>query len=845
MIRRCKAQKYEISLTRMAIVLKCFLTKENKLAIKLFENFKHSCVCYSTGEKLKPEKKKYANTVRLPYTQFPLRLDGEKRIERDIFIHKNCGFDSLYEWQRENVEGSEFILHDGPPYANGKPHIGHAINKILKDIIIRKRLLAGHRIHYVPGWDCHGLPIELKALNGQTKLSAIDIRTKAEKFAREAITDQKEAFRSWGVMANWKDCYFTFDKQYVKNQLHHFWKLHEKLIAFLIGRTALAEAELEYNPHHRSTSVTIRVQLEMLPTPVRDHALFSNATVYALVWTTTPWTLPMNEAVCFNSELNYSLVTLDGHTGELYIVASDLIDVLKENYLHPLKPNQSRPFLPAEHVTSSKGTGLVHTAPAHGQDDFLVALRHSIPVVKMYPLHGGCSNSGGGLMTQLERRPYWCISRQRVWGVPIPVFYLKSSGKPLINRSLVDRLCQLIDEYGTNFWWTLPLEDIIRFNSSIDSHKYGKFHIECDCNIDHCKYHQFKDILDIWFDSGLSWYSVLGENKTADMYLEGVDQFTGWFQSSLMTSIALRDEAPYRLYCEPADSPQRHACQLVMGHILEIVTRAMAPVLPHLAEEVYLHHPLKKVLQLYCEPADSPQRRACQLVMGHILEIVTRAMAPVLPHLAEEVYLHHPLKKGMQIFRSGVITPHPEWNQPEVAKVVDLALEVKRALNKMSTCTNTFQLDLSVFASGETYSLLKSIRVVNHLLSLLLRLYCEPADSPQRHACQLVMGHILEIVTRAMAPVLPHLAEEVYLHHPLKKGMQIFRSGVITPHPEWNQPEVAKVVDLALEVKRALNKMSTCTNTFQLDLSVFASGETYSLLKVCRIKISYKISKWV
>ncbi|PSN44166.1 Isoleucine--tRNA ligase, partial [Blattella germanica] len=230
----------------------------------------------------------------------------------------------------------------------------------------------------------------------------------------------------------------------------------------------------------------------------------------------------VNEDGCYTESAGPSLKELpvlsQGSEAVLNLMANDIFHVEEVVHSYPYDWRTKQPV-----IIRASQQWFVDTE----------AIKHRA-MVKMYPLHGGCSNSGGGLMTQLERRPYWCISRQRVWGVPIPVFYLKSSGKPLINRSLVDRLCQLIDEYGTNFWWTLPLEDIVT-KGFLEEHNIQLEEIE-----------QGQDILDIWFDSGLSWYSVLGENKTADMYLEGVDQFTGWFQSSLMTSIALRDEAPYR-----------------------------------------------------------------------------------------------------------------------------------------------------------------------------------------------------------------------------------------------------------------------------------------------------------
>ncbi|XP_069680707.1 isoleucine--tRNA ligase, mitochondrial [Periplaneta americana] len=873
-------------------------------------NFSSSATCYAQG---KPEKKKYTNTIALPRTNFPLRLDSQKRIDRDKYLNEKCKFSTLYNWQRKHVQGPEFILHDGPPYANGKPHMGHAINKILKDIISRHKLLQGYRIHYIPGWDCHGLPIELKALDGRTDLSAVEIRKKAEQFARAAISEQKDAFCSWGVMADWDTSYFTFDKSYVKNQLQQFLKLYEMGLVYRdvkpvfwspSSRTALAEAELEYNPAHRSTAVTVRLAMQRIPDSLQA-SVPNNTPLFALVWTTTPWTLPANQAVCFSPDISYSLVSIAGFSGEVYIVASDLVDMLRQKldqqvdiistfsgnslsgatYHRPFKSDQAGRFLPASHVTTSKGTGLVHSAPAHGPEDFVVALEHSIPVeslvdedgrytvsagpelqglavlssgteavlrlisadvmhseqlvhsypydwrtkqpvilrasrqwfidtnrikheaiealkgVQIYPEHSSSARSGGGLMNQLERRPFWCISRQRVWGVPIPVLYHKETGKPLLSQSFINHLCDLMEEHGTDFWWTLPLErlapqeTLTELNVSLDEVEKGQ------------------DILDIWFDSGISWSSVLSGEKVADLYLEGLDQFTGWFQSSLMTSVALRSHAPYRAV-------------FVHGFAVDAEGRKMSKSLGNVVDPLTItcggkdrkREPVYGVDTLRWWVACHATQHSSVPVSQNVLEASAEAVHKLRIVLRFLLGALHDFPRDAEVPIGGLyLLDH---------YLLHLLLDVHQEVNKMHEQYQFHRICnlLTNFVTNEVSAL------YCHLIKD--RLYCEAVDAPSRRACQLVVSHILEIITRAIAPVLPHLAEEVYMYHPSKEGELLFRSGMLQPSPEWHQPEVEPIVNCALEVKRAINKMVPTTNSQQLAATIFTSGETFRLLKM-------------
>lgn len=517
--------------------------------------------------------------------------------------------------------------------------MGHAVNKILKDIILKQKVLDRRRVHYKPGWDCHGLPIELKALSSHKNVSPIQIRQKARKFAAEAVKKQKKSFESWGVTGSWNDesqIYRTFDKGYIKNQLKIFLTMYQKGLIYRDMKpvywspssgTALAEAELEYDENFISPSLFFRCEISN-----SDGLLDAgNSKVYALIWTTTPWTLPANQAICFNSGLKYNLVKIKE---EFYIVGADAIANLSKElememevvgevsasqlqnlkYHHPINHHEVLPFFEGSHVQADKGTGLVHTAPSHGPDDFLVFLSKKIPL-KCLVDGQGCYNSsapeflqgrevlGEGnqlvlkhlntdvvklaelkhsypidwrtkqpviimaseqwfidtekikakaieevekvkifpektsqisktvLKTQLEKRPYWCISRQRSWGVPIPVLYDSKTKQPVINEELVTHWIELVDKSGSiDFWWECDVSQLL----------------PKACDLDPTSIEKGNDILDIWFDSGISWSYALEGEQVADLYLEGVDQFTGWFQSSLMTSVGVRGISPYK-----------------------------------------------------------------------------------------------------------------------------------------------------------------------------------------------------------------------------------------------------------------------------------------------------------
>uniref|UniRef100_A0A8B9PTW0 isoleucine--tRNA ligase n=1 Tax=Apteryx owenii TaxID=8824 RepID=A0A8B9PTW0_APTOW len=591
------------------------------------------------------EDSQYRDTVLLPRSRFPAQLPGRLQPETELETQQKCGFSELYSWQRQRKTKQEFCLHDGPPYANGEPHVGHALNKILKDITNRFYMMRGYKVHYVPGWDCHGLPIELKALSevkGVANLSPMEIRQRAREFAERAIEKQRSAFVRWGIMADWANCYRTFDGKYEANQLRVFYKMYDKGFIYRdykpvfwspSANTALAEAELEYNEQHVSRSVYMKFPLLKSP-PKLTSVLDGSSPASVLVWTTQPWTVPANQAVCYMPDSAYSIVKC-ATTGEYFILAADRVestaaaldtqfevmstceDLADGSCAHPTIPGRVSPLLPANHVTMTKGTGLVHTAPAHGMEDYNVASHHQLPtdclvdeggffteaagpelqnknvleegneaVIQMLQAAGSLlkeekyvhsypydwrtkkpmivraskqwfvntasikataqevlkkvkvipTSAVNRILEMLDRRTFWCISRQRSWGVPIPVFYQKDTGECLINSETIANVIKIVEQQGTDAWWTLPIEQLLSKEAVA---KAGGHDIS--------DYVKGQDVLDIWFDSGTSWAHVLEDaEQRADLYLEGKDQLGGWFQSSLLTSVATRKKAPYK-----------------------------------------------------------------------------------------------------------------------------------------------------------------------------------------------------------------------------------------------------------------------------------------------------------
>ncbi len=589
-------------------------------------------------------------TVNLPRTEFPMKA-GLPALEPKLL--ERWENEKLYDRIREASKGRPvYILHDGPPYANGNIHLGTAFNKILKDFIVKSKSMAGFDAPFVPGWDCHGLPIEFKVDNelGKKKaqMTAAQIRAECRAYAAKFVDIHRREFKRLGVFGRWEDPYLTMSAGYEAVIAQAFvdflaqgyvYKGLKPVHWCTRDRTALAEAEVEYE-NHSSPSIWVRFALTSPPEKI-DPAL-AGKTVWGLIWTTTPWTIPANMAIAYHPKYEYSAVEV---SNSVYLVASDLIPATAEKcgwaetkvvarfpgsaiegaiFRHPFLERDS-PGILADHVTLEQGTGAVHTAPGHGQEDYAIGMQYGIPVYcpvdaagRFFPAEGAPGvlpaellgqtvwdgnstvidilNEKGALLAvktidhsyphcwrchnptifrateqwfigmernelrqkaleaiknvkwkpewgeerisnMIAMRPDWCISRQRVWGVPITVFYCEACNEPLTDKKILDGVVEQFRQHTADVWYEKPAAELIG----------GEAHCaKCGGTA----FRKESDILDVWFDSGSSHLAVLTEQNQlpwpADLYVEGGDQYRGWFHSSLLIGVGLRGQSPYR-----------------------------------------------------------------------------------------------------------------------------------------------------------------------------------------------------------------------------------------------------------------------------------------------------------
>ncbi|XP_037072285.1 isoleucine--tRNA ligase, mitochondrial-like [Pollicipes pollicipes] len=773
------------------------------------------------------------------------------------------------------------------------------VNKILKDIVLRYKVMRRVRVRYRPGWDCHGLPIELKALSqiseDHTRLQPLAIRAAAARFASEAVALQRDAFGRWGLLADWRHVYLTASPAYVSRQLAAFQRLHAAGLVYRglkpvhwspSSRTALAEAELQYNPQHASQAAHVRLLVE-------QHHLAGDEQVFLLIWTTTPWTLPANQAVCFNEAVQYALFRIEGLPG-LYALASAVAaqmsqtlgrrlelhtqlsaaDLSQWRYRPPVPGRAAAatlPVLPAGHVTVW-GTGLVHTAPAHGPDDFQVALRHRLPVEALVD-EDGCYTAAAGsalhrrpvltegdalvlqmigddavhvkrhvhsypydwrtnqpvllrasrqwfidterlkrraleclsdviirpdsiqsnMADQLRRRPYWCISRQRVWGVPIPAFYERDSGEPIVTGPLVTRLCRLVEECGTDVWWQRPEEELLPPEMVAEYRASGR-----------PLPRKGDDVMDIWLDSGLSWCAAEegegADGGPADLYLEGLDQFTGWFQSSLLTSVALRDRAPYRSI-------------FVHGFVMDEHGRKMSKSLGNVVD------PTDVIAGSQAEPRRTAYGADCLRlwVAGHATHNTHITVGEaVLRSCAERL---HKVRNTVR-FLLGMLHRHDAARPQAPAAMAWLdRYMLHRLAEYVEECADAYDK----YQFNRVLALLYTL-VNNELSGLYIhatrhRLYCGDLNSEAGRSGLTVMHHVLTVLRQTMAPILPHLAEELVLYG-TDGDTPVFKRGWPAVPDDWRCPEAARLVMPAVQLRDLLHKLVPSANLLAFDATL-------------------------
>jgi isoleucyl-tRNA synthetase len=819
------------------------------------------------------EPKSYKDTVNLPQTDFSMRANA---VKRELELQRFWSENKIYEQASLNNPKDLFILHDGPPYANGSLHMGHALNKILKDIINKYKLLRGHKVRYVPGWDCHGLPIELKVLQGmkskeRESLTPLKLRQEARNFALTIQQKQAESFKRYGVWGDWKNPYLTLTPEYEGAQVGVFGEMALKGYIYRglkpvhwspSSRSALAEAELEYPEGHISQSVFAAFPVTKSSKVAQELLSPFLSNLGVAIWTTTPWTLPGNLAVALNPYLIYAIVELNSDLCKYkyLIVAADLVERLSETfgtflkvkttiqgkalehtvYRHPLYDRESEIVIGGDYVTIESGTGLVHTAPGHGQEDYIVGQRYGLSILSPVDDQGNFTEEAGqfaglnvlkdanrAIINELKNRgsllkeelylhkyPYdwrtkkptifrateqwfasvegfrqaaleaiksvnwipeqgenrithmvgdrsdWCISRQRNWGVPIPVFYNKETNNPLLTEETINRVQAIFSEKGSDAWWKLSIEELLPKKYSQDAHKYRKG----------------TDTMDVWFDSGSSWAAVTKQREElkypVDIYLEGTDQHRGWFQSSLLTSVAVNGIAPYKTV-------------LTHGFVLDEKGHKMSKSLGNIVDPyIIINGGIDQrkdppygadVLRLWVSSVDY----SSDVLIG---QNIIKQLSDTYRKIRNTTRF---LLGNLNDFDPAINTVNyldlPDLDKYMLHRITDVFTEVTDAFEK-------FQF----FRFFQTVQNFCVIDLSNFYLDIAKdRLYISHPNALRRRSCQTVLKVILETLAKAIAPVLCHMAEDIWQFLPYKTLYKsVFQSGWVETKKQWEQPEL-------------------------------------------------------
>lgn len=774
----------------------------------------------------------YKNTLNLPETGFPMRGDLAKR---EPAMLQNWYDKHLYQKIRQASQGKKpFVLHDGPPYANGSIHIGHAVNKILKDIIIKSKTALGFDSPYIPGWDCHGLPIELKVegIVGKPneKISAAEFREECRKYAAEQVEGQKKDFIRLGVLGDWENPYLTMNYHTEANIIRAFGKAVEnghlykgsKPVHWCLDcASSLAEAEVEYEDKV-SPSIYVRFSAVDAAAVAEKFGVQISGQISAVIWTTTPWTLPSNRAIAINEKLDYQLVQFGD---EVVILAKELVeDVAKavklEQFsvlgeakgaeLEGLRFNHpfyefSVPFLLGDHVTTDGGTGLVHTAPDHGQDDYVISMkngvemagligndglfkadvpffagkgvfesndlvvaklqevgallkvekikhsyphcwRHKTPIIFRATPQWFIGMDKQGLRAQalseikkvrwipdwgqariekmVENRPDWCISRQRTWGVPVALFIHKDT-EELHPRTveLIEEVAKRVEEKGIQAWWDLDIAEVLG--------------AEAD------QYRKVPDTLDVWFDSGSTYYSVVKDRPefngyAADMYLEGSDQHRGWFMSSLMLSTATDNKAPYKEV-------------LTHGFTVDGQGRKMSKSIGNIVTPQEVMDKFGgDILRLWVASTD---------YTGEI------SVSDEILKRAADAYRRIRNTARFLLANLNGFDPKCDLVKPEEMISLD-RWAVSCALDAQNEIKNAYD-NYQFHAVVQRLMRFCSIEMGSFYLDIIKdRQYTTKADSLARRSCQTALWHISEALVRWIAPILSFTADEIWGHLP-------------------------------------------------------------------------------
>ena len=851
----------------------------------------------------------YNQTLNLPQTEFAMRAGLPQR-EPEMF--KKIDEQNIYGKLIEKNKGKpKYILHDGPPYANGDIHLGTALNKVLKDFIVKYKNMAGFCSPYIPGWDTHGLPIELKAIKkigvDKALLSPVDLRKHCRDFALMYVDNQRNQFKRLGSIGDYANPYLTLKPEFEAKQIEMFGSMAEKGYIYKglkpvywcpVCETALAEAEIEYaeDPCH-----SIYVKFKVTDDKGKISALGADPNkTYFVIWTTTTWTLPANVAICIGPDYTYAAVKAND---EYYIIAEELVEpTMKaaniEEYeivgtakgrdlelvetAHPFIDRTSY-IIVGNHVTLESGTGCVHTAPGHGVEDFEVCRNYpQIPIVVPVDAKGYMTEEAGqfaGLSTNdankaiaihldeigslfalqkiihqyphcwrckepvlfratkqwfcsidgfkdaaikaiegvewipgwgeerikgmVRDRSDWCISRQRTWGVPIPIFYCEKCGKEHITKESIKAVADLFRKYGSDAWYTHEAAQIL---------PEGTVCSECGHNV----FTKETDIMDVWFDSGVSHEAVLsqrdGVSSPADLYLEGNDQYRGWFQSSLLTSVAWSGKAPYKAVC-------------THGWVVDGEGKKMSKSLGNgiLPEEIIDEYGAD-ILRLWVASSD--------------YHADIRISKDILKQLSEG---YRKIRNTARYILGNIFDFNPN---KDMVKFDDMQDIDKWALIKLDDLKKKVTDAYDAFEFHQVYHSIRNFCVVdmsNFYLDVIKdRLYCDKTDSVSRRAAQSAMYIILNSLTKMFAPILaftsqeiwecmPHLdtdnAENVILNDmPVKEGLTA-EDGFME---KWEKINAVKnAVKKQLEELRAQKVIGS---SLDAEVKLYAQNELYELL---------------
>jgi isoleucyl-tRNA synthetase len=875
----------------------------------------------------------YKSTLNLPKTDFPMKANLPQREPELLEWWDQV---ELYARIQEAGKGRpRYLLHDGPPYANGRIHIGHALNKVLKDIIVKSKTMAGFHAPYVPGWDCHGLPIEHQVLKdlGDKKhqLDAMAIRTLCRQYAEKFHQIQREEFQRLGVLGDWQNPYLTMIPAYEATIVREFGKFVEgggvykglkPVLWCTHDQTALAEAEVEYEDHVSpsiyvkfpvaggSAAVAAKMQGVKLPADI--------ASVSVVIWTTTPWTLPANQAVCLHPDIEYAFVRVGS---EVLIIAEKLLDAVAkacklETYQvvsvkkggdgfegletqRPLTTGLS-PVLLGDFVTLEQGTGCVHIAPGHGMEDYLLVLEHNAKasagerleilaplddagrftdavlefagqqVFKANPAivdrlrtngrllgHGSLAHSyphcwrcknpvifrateqwfvsmdinhlRQQALAEIDRvkwippwgkdringmianRPDWCLSRQRVWGVPIPAFICTACRRVLADPVVIDHVASIMDQQGADVWFKQPASALVPAGTSC-------------ANCGGIEFEKERDILDVWFESGVSYAAVLKPCRwwPADLYLEGSDQHRGWFHSALLAGVVTDRRAPYEAV-------------LTHGFVLDGQGKKMSKSAGNVvAPQDVIRQSGAEILRLWVSAQDYRDD--------------VRISPEILNHLIEA---YRKIRNTCRFFLSNLYDFDPARHRVPYAQLAELDRWALTRLEELKTKVRRAYEEFEFHAIYHALNNFCSVDMSAVYLDILKdRLYTFRADSPVRRSSQTALFEITLAMTKLMAPILSFTAEEIWRSLSGQFGgvleaESVHLSSFPDPEPGWQDTALAKRWDRLLEVRTTVHaaleeqrRNKVIGSSLEAVVDIQASPDTYRFLNAYEGELS-------